>query len=158
MKLNSSTTDLNGENLNIAVVLARFNDELGNILYENTVARLKELKVTNIQLTRVPGSLELPLAAQLLAPQCDAVIALGIVIKGETPHFDHVCNEAHRGLMDVNLKTQTPVIFGVITALNEKQARDRVEKGGLNKGKDFAEAAVEMAHLTQNLQKNEKRL
>ncbi|HLG25841.1 MAG TPA: 6,7-dimethyl-8-ribityllumazine synthase [Candidatus Gracilibacteria bacterium] len=155
MKLPSSTTELNGSNLKIAVLLPRFNDALGSILYKNTKERLLELQVKseNIQLTRVPGSLELPLAAKLLAEQkkFNVIIALGIVIKGETPHFDYVCGETYRGLMQVNLETGTPVIFGVITATTEKQVTDRVEKDRFNKGKDYAESDIEMAHMAHEL-------
>lgn len=157
MKINSSKAQIsNAKNLKIAVILSRFNDSLGNELYENTLQTLKKqgVKAGNIKLIRVPGALELPLAAKLLAKQkkFHAIIALGVVIKGETPHFEHVCTQSQRGLMDVQLQTEIPVIFGVITANTVKQAKDRVEKSKLNKGKEFAESAIEMAALIKNLQ------
>jgi len=157
MKINSSKAQIsNAKNLKIAVILSRFNDSLGNELYENTLQTLKKqgVKAGNIKLIRVPGALELPLAAKLLAKQkkFHAIIALGVVIKGETPHFEHVCTQSQRGLMDVQLQTEIPVIFGVITANTVKQAKDRVEKSKLNKGKEFSESAIEMAALIKNLQ------
>lgn len=160
MKLASSTSHkLNGKYLRIAIILPRFNDSQGNILCENTHATLLKHGVNknNIKLVRVPGALELPLTAKLLAKQkeYDAIIALGVVIKGETPHFDHVCTESQRGLMNVSLETELPIIFGIITALNLKQAMDRVQKNKLNKGKEFAQSAIEMATFVRDhLQKN----
>jgi 6,7-dimethyl-8-ribityllumazine synthase len=157
MRINQSqsSTPLDGKGLKIAIILSRFNDSLGNILLENTLDTLKKLNVSekNIQITKVPGALELPLTAKLIATKQkpDAIIALGIVIKGDTSHYDHVCTETHRGLMKVSLKTETPVVFGVITAFTKKQAVDRVEKNKLNKGKEYAETAVEMAILKKDL-------
>lgn len=163
MRINSSqsTITLDGKGLKIAIILSRFNDSLGNILLENTLETLKKLNVSekNIQITKVPGALELPLTAKLIAikQKPDAIIALGIVIKGDTSHYDHVCTETHRGLMKVSLKTETPVIFGVITAFTEKQAVDRVQKSKLNKGKEYAETAVEMALLKKDLQEPKRK-
>ena len=158
MKLISSRPQIsNSKNLKIAIILSRFNDSLGNELYENTLQTLKKHGVSagNIKLVRVPGAMELPLAAKLLAKQkkFQAIIALGVVIKGETPHFEHVCTQSQRGLMDVQLQTEVPVIFGVITANTLKQATDRIEKSKLNKGKEFAESAIEMAALASELRK-----
>jgi len=157
MRINESKSQIiqDGKGLKISIILSRFNDSLGNTLLENTLVRLKELNVAeeNIELTKVPGALELPLTAKLIATKKnpDAIIALGIVVKGETSHYEHVCNESHRGLMNVSLETETPVIFGVITALNEQQAIDRVEKNKMNKGKEYAETAIEMALLKNQL-------
>lgn len=166
MKLTTSAPeDLNGKGLNIAIVLSRFNDSLGNIMLKNTVETLENLGVNPgmIKVIKVPGALELPLAVKLLTNKkkfvsaekkkiFDAIIALGIVIKGETAHFEHVCTETHRGLMNVSIETETPIIFGVITAMDESQAVDRVEKDKLNKGKEYAEAAVEMALLQHKIE------
>jgi 6,7-dimethyl-8-ribityllumazine synthase len=152
MKLSTSNPqNLNGKNLRIAIILARYNDAIGEELLKNTHDTLIEHGVaeSNIKTFRVPGALELPLTAKLIAKKknFDAIIALGVVIKGETAHFEHVCEQSLRGLMDVGLMTETPVIFGVITALNEKQARDRADKDKLNKGREYAETAIEMAGL-----------
>lgn len=160
MKVASSTMDqLDGKDMNIAIILSRFNDSIGNRLHNNVVDELQNLNVdeSDIRAVRVPGALELPLAAQELAKtrKYDAIIALGVVIRGETFHFELVCQESHRGLMDVSLKTKTPVIFGVITAENEQQAVARAEADQMNKGKEYARAAIEMALLMKQLRSNE---
>jgi 6,7-dimethyl-8-ribityllumazine synthase len=152
MKTSSSKPSaLNGKYLRIAIILARYNDSIGSELLKNTHDTLVEHGVgeSNIKVLRVPGALELPLAALIIAKEkiYDAIIALGVVIKGETAHFEHVCEQSLRGLMDVGLETETPVVFGVITAMNEAQARERANKDKLNKGREYAETAIEMAGI-----------
>lgn len=154
MKLNQSksvkTLSANsGKNLHIAIILPRFNDELGQELLENTKSKLESLGIKNISLYRVPGALELPYATLKIAKakKYDVIIALGIVIRGETKHFDIVTEEAHRGLMQVSLTHTIPVIFGILAVENKKQALDRVRNDRMNKGAEFAEAAVEMAQF-----------
>lgn len=151
----STTSKMDGKAYKIAVILARFNDELGLELYKNTRDTLIEqgVPLKSIELIRAPGALELPLVAQTLAhtKNFHAIIALGVVIKGDTPHFDYVCQETYRGLMDVNLKTGIPTIFGVLTVNNLKQAKDRTSKTKLNKGKEFAESALEMANFMKEI-------
>lgn len=151
----SKPVKLEGKGLRIAIILARYNDGIGGELLKNTCATLVRHGVgeSDVKIIRVPGALELPLAAKLAAKtgKFHAIIALGVVIKGDTPHFEHVCRESLRGLMDVGLQTETPVVFGVITALNEQQARDRAEKSKLNKGREYAETAIEMAGLAKSL-------
>jgi 6,7-dimethyl-8-ribityllumazine synthase len=136
----------NGENLKISILLPYFNEKIGLELYENTLETLKAngTKEENIKLIRVPGALELPFAAQkeIKNSSPDGIIALGVVIKGETDHYDYVCGETLRGLMDVQLKLETPIVFGLLTCETEKQATDRASKEGLNKGKSFAETAL----------------
>ena len=152
MKLNQSKTKVSGNSLRIAIILPRFNDELGQELFTNTKAKLASfgLSMKNITLYRVPGALELPYAAQKIAKakKHDVIIALGVVIRGETKHFDIVTEEAHRGLMQVSLTQMVPVIFGVLAVENKKQALDRVRADRMNKGAEFAEAAVEMAQFS----------
>ncbi|MFA4891455.1 MAG: 6,7-dimethyl-8-ribityllumazine synthase [Candidatus Gracilibacteria bacterium] len=135
-----------GKDLKITILLPYFNEEIGLELYQNTVSTLEEneVKKENIKLVRVPGALELPFAAQkeIKSAKPDVVIALGVVIKGETSHYDYVCSETFRGLMDVQLKLETPIIFGILTCKNKKQAQKRASKNGLNKGKSFALAAL----------------
>lgn len=161
MKTESSSIKIDGSKYKIAIILTRFNDSIGNILYENVIATLKENGVheENIKTVRVPGSLETPLAAKLLAKQkkYDAIIALGAIIKGDTHHFELVCSESHRGLMDVSIKTKTPVIFGILTTYTEKDALHRAQKEGLNKGSEYALAALEMAQLKSDLLKDKMR-
>lgn len=162
MKIESSTPDdLNGKGLKIAIVLSRFNDSAGNELLKNTVKELQNLGVeeNDIILERVPGALELPFAAQEIARQKpDVMIALGVVIRGETYHFELVANESHRGLMNVSLTTGIPVIFGVITANTPDQAIARASKTQLNKGKEYAQSAIEMARLAKKLREPQKKV
>lgn len=136
---------INGKKLKIAVVLPYFNEELGLELFENVKKELIRNNVLekNINLTRVAGALEIPFACKKLTMiQPDAIIALGVVIRGETSHYDLVTETAHHGLMKVQLEEVVPIIFGILACENLKQAKDRVSEKGLNKGKEFAQAAL----------------
>jgi 6,7-dimethyl-8-ribityllumazine synthase len=130
----------------VAIILPYFNEEIGNELYENTIEELKNNGVTekNIKLFRVYGALEIPFACQKIIKlnQYDVIITLGAIIKGETPHFDIVSKTTFDGIMTVQLKNNTPIIFGILTCNTLKQAQDRASKKGLNKGKDCAVAAL----------------
>jgi 6,7-dimethyl-8-ribityllumazine synthase len=136
-----STTTLDGSKLKIAIILPRFNDNIGDILYKNTIENLP----VNPRLIRVPGALEIPFAAQKIAKKFDVIIALGAIIKGDTAHFDIVCQQSARGIMDVSLKTKTPIINGILTCYTEEQAIERAKE----KGKEFAESAIEIALLKE---------
>jgi len=120
-------------------------------LIDGALEALKEVAVDDaaIQVYRVPGSFELPLCALKAAAskKFDAVICLGVVIRGETPHFDFVAGEAARGITDVGLKTGVPVMFGVITANTVEQANARAGEKHDNKGYEAAMAAVELVNL-----------
>jgi 6,7-dimethyl-8-ribityllumazine synthase len=136
---------IDGSKLKIAIVLPYFNEELGLELLKNTKEELLKNNVQekNISLTRVAGALELPFACKKIAlKKPDAIIALGIVIRGETSHFDLVTETSHQGLMKVQLDETIPVIFGILACENLKQVKDRVSAKGLNKGKEFAQAAL----------------
>ncbi len=138
----------------IGIVVTIFNKHLVDELYENTIKTLEKFKVkkANIKLLIVPGALEVPLAAKKLAisKKYQAIIALGVVVKGKTPHFEHVCQASSNGCMQVALETMIPVINGILTVNNEKQARERVSNKKLNKGREFAESAIQMANLKSN--------
>lgn len=105
-----------------------------------------------------PGAFELPQVAQQLAQQkrWDAIICLGAVIRGETPHFDYVCKETARGIQDVALRYSIPVVFGVLTTDNERQALDRVGGPQGHKGWDAALTAMDMAFLFQSLKRTSR--
>jgi 6,7-dimethyl-8-ribityllumazine synthase len=132
----------------IAVFAARFNQEIVDELLRQCVDRLVELGVplSKIAVHRVPGAFELPVAAKLAADskKFAAIICLGAVIRGDTPHFDFVAGEAARGIQDVALEMGIPVIFGVLTTNTQKQAQQR-----LITGRRAAEAALEMADLAR---------
>ncbi len=140
-----------GEKLEILIILPYFNETIGLELYQNTEETLLQngVRKKNIKLLRVPGAFELPYAAQkeIKRSNPDAVIALGVVIKGETDHYNQVCDQTFRGLMDVQLKLETPVIFGVLTCDTKTQAENRASKKGLNKGKSYALASLIQANL-----------
>ena len=135
----------------VAVVAARFNATLVEQLIEGATRAWSAHggRATELLVVRVPGAFELPLAALKFAACGDyqAVIALGCVIRGDTPHFDYVAGECARGLMDAGLATGVPVIFGVLTTENQAQAEERASLTRMNKGGESMEAALEMIEL-----------
>ncbi len=151
----SAVPDLDGKGLRIAIIGARFNDHIVTNLRDGALRGLERLGVADndIMESWVPGAFELPLAAKVLAEtgKVDAIICLGTVIKGDTPHFDYVCGEAARGIQDAQLATGIPVMFGVLTVNTEQQAIDRSGPGIDNKGDEAAVGAVEMALLVKCL-------
>ena len=150
----SQMPELNGAGLRIAIIGARFNDHIVVPLRDGALRGLERLGVADADITEawVPGAFELPLAAQALAEtgKVDAIVCLGTVIRGDTPHFDYVCGEAARGIQDAQLNTGIPVMFGVLTVNTEQQAIDRSGPGIDNKGDEAAVGAVEMALLLKN--------
>jgi 6,7-dimethyl-8-ribityllumazine synthase len=137
----------------VAVVVSKFNGEITTKLLESALAELDEVGVPRSQLTivPVPGAFELPIAAMALAKtrRYLCVIALGCVIRGETPHFDYVASEAASGLQLAGLETGIPVSFGVLTCETKEQAEARVGKGA-----DAVRTALEMADLFSQLRNN----
>jgi len=135
----------------VAVVAARFNAALVDQLIEGATRAWAAHggKASEIIVVRVPGAFELPLAALKFAAcgEYQAVIALGCVIRGDTPHFDYVAGECARGLMDAGLASGVPVIFGVLTTENQAQAEERASLTRMNKGGESMEAALEMIEL-----------
>lgn len=142
------------ENMKFVVIFAEWNYEITSALAEGAVKTLKThgAKEENILISHVPGSFELPLAGEYFAEMenVDAVILLGCVIRGETPHFDYICMGVTRGTVDLNLKYNKPFIFGVLTTNTLAQAKDRA--GGIhgNKGDEAAVTAIKMVHLKQS--------
>jgi 6,7-dimethyl-8-ribityllumazine synthase len=118
-----STVDAAG--LRLGVVATRWHGELVDQMLERALLAAKECSVTDVVTVRVAGSVELPVVAQALARRCDAVVALGVVVRGETAHFDYVCQAVTEGLTRVALDESTPVAHGVLTVDNLAQARDR---------------------------------
>lgn len=155
----SSVTEgnLGAGGLKFAVVCARFNNFITDRLLAGALDALKRSGAgeENVDVVKVPGSWELALAAKTLAAhkRHDAIIALGAVIRGETPHFDHVAAQAASGLAAVQLETGVPVAFGVLTTNTIEQAIDRAGGKSGNKGYDAAMTAIEMADLMRRLRK-----
>jgi 6,7-dimethyl-8-ribityllumazine synthase len=144
-----------GTGLSIGIVVGRFNEFVTGKLYSGALDALKRHGVAeeNIDVAWVPGAFEIALAAQKMAEsgRYDAVIALGAVIRGSTPHFDYVSAEVAKGVSAVNLKTGVPTIFGVLTTDTLEQAIERAGAKAGNKGWEAATAAIEMANLTKAL-------
>jgi len=141
------TLDLDGRGLRVVVVAASWHTEVMDGLVAGAQRALAEAGGEDVTTVRVPGSFELPVAAQRAAGQADAVVALGVVIRGGTPHFDFVCQAATWGLTQVALRTGVPVGFGVLTCDDEQQALDRAGLPGSHedKGAEAAQAAVATA-------------
>lgn len=131
-----------------AIVVAEWNDDITEPLYEGAYNALRKLGVKKSGIIRknVPGTFELTLGALWMAEQksIDTVICIGCVIQGDTPHFDYICQSVSYGITEVNVKTRKPVIFGVLTTLNKKQALERAGGKLGNKGEEAAVTAVKM--------------
>jgi len=145
--------DLSGSELRVAVVVARFNEEISKRLLRGALGALEEHSVQEPEVFWVPGSLELPVTALALAERGnhDAIVCLGCVIRGETYHFELVASQAAAGVMQVQLDTGVPVTFGVLTTEDKEQALARSGPKN-NKGAEAAEAAIEMANLMRQIQ------
>lgn len=144
-----------GTGLTVAVVVSRFNSFITEKLLEGCTSGLVRHGVdeARIDVAWVPGAFELPVAAKRLAQskKYDAVICLGAVIRGATPHFDYVCAESAKGIASVALETGVPTIYGVVTTDTIEQAVERAGTKAGNKGWDAALAAIEMANLMKQL-------
>lgn len=145
----------NAKGLKFAIVVARFNDLVTDKLLASCLETLaaKGTADSDIAVVRVPGAFEIPLIAQRLAKskKYDAIICLGAVIRGETPHFDYICNEVSRGIATIELEQDIPVVFGVLTTNTLEQAISRTGGPAGDKGADAALTAIEMANLRQKL-------
>jgi 6,7-dimethyl-8-ribityllumazine synthase len=146
---------LNGKGLRIGIVSARFNDHIVTALRDGALRGLERCGVADEDIVEhwVPGAFEVPLAAKALAEtgSVDAIICLGTVIRGDTPHFEYVCEAATHGILDAQMSTGVPVMFGVLTLNTEQQAIDRSGPGIDNKGDEAALGAVEMALLLKTI-------
>jgi len=147
---------LNADGFRFAIIVSRWNDFLTSKLLDGAVAALESLGVAEgaVEIFKVPGSFELPLTALKAAEsqKFDAVIALGVVIRGETPHFDYVAGEAASGISRASLQTGIPISFGVITANTVEQAINRAGVKSGNKGYEAAMAAVEIVNLHKQME------
>ena len=145
--------DLVGQELNFGIVIGRFNEFISQKLLTGALDALKRHGVAeeDVEVAWVPGAFEIPLAAKKMAQSddYDAVICLGAVIRGDTPHFDYVCAEASKGVAKVGLDTELPVMFGIITTDTIEQAIERAGTKAGNKGWEAAMGALEMANLME---------
>ena len=143
------------DDLKFAIVVGRFNEFIGSKLLSGAIDGLKRhgSKEEDIEIVWVPGAFEIPLVAKKLAKskKYDAVICLGAVIRGSTPHFDYVSSEVSKGIANTSLDTEIPIIFGVLTTDNIEQAIERAGTKSGNKGYDAAITAIEMANLLKTI-------
>ncbi len=145
---------LNARGRRFGIVVSRFNEHLTRQLLEGAVDTLTAggALASDIHVVHVPGAFEIPIAAQRLVRgrRVDAVISLAVVIQGETKHFDQVVNETARGLRELSQKADIPVILGIIPAKTVQQAVERVGIKQMNKGREWALSAIEMANLMKH--------
>lgn len=146
---------LRGEGLNIAIVVSRFNDLITRQLLAGAedCLRRHDVEAERVDVAWVPGSFEIPLVARKLAQsgRYQAVVCLGAVIRGETPHFEYVAGQVSSGIAQAGLETGVPVIFGIITADSLEEALERAGGKMGNKGHDAAVSAIEMANLMRGM-------
>ena len=144
---------LDATNLRIGVVVSRFNEFITEALAKGALEVLENhgCPHENITFVKVPGAWELAAAAHALVQRCDAIVAIGAVVRGDTPHFEYVAGGAAEGLREVSIKTGLPIAFGVLTTNDMQQAMDRAGGKSGNKGAEAAEAAIEMANLVKSL-------
>lgn len=148
--------NISAEDFRFAVVVSRWNSELTSKLADGAVEALRKsgAQADAIEVFRVPGAFELPLASMKAAEsgRFGAVIALGVIIRGETPHFDFVAGRAAAGIMQASIETGIPVMFGVVTADTREQAEERCGGSVGNKGYEAAMSAIEMANLLREME------
>jgi 6,7-dimethyl-8-ribityllumazine synthase len=150
--------DLSAAGLRFALIVSRFNSFITDRLLAGAVDALERMGATSdsIDVIKVPGSLEIPVVAHELGENgdYDAIICLGAVIRGDTPHFDYVSAESAKGIASASIETGIPTIYGVLTCNTLEQAIDRAGAKGGNKGFDAAMTAIEMASLMKDLRKS----
>ena len=151
---------LNAEPFRFAIVASRWNEFISNRLVEGALDGLERLGAAQerVAVYRVPGAFEIPLLALRLAEseKFDAVICLGTIIRGQTPHFEYIANEVARGIADAAMETGLPVVFGIVTADTVDQAIDRAGVKLGNKGFEAAMTAVELVNLYKEFSKSDK--
>ena len=153
--MNQIEGDLIATDLKIAFVVARFNEFVCDRLLEGALDSLARHggSINEVTVLRVPGAFELPLAAKKMAESgnCDAIVCLGVVIRGETSHYDYVCANASSGIASVSLETGVPVSFGLLTTETLEQAIERSGSKAGNQGRYATECAIEMARLIKQI-------
>ncbi len=147
--------ELQAKGLRFVIIVSRFNDFITNKLLDGALDALLRHGATeqNIDVIKVPGSFEIPVTAKKIAEKksCDAIICLGTIIRGATPHFGYIASEVTKGIASASMETGVPIAFGVITADTIEQAVERAGTKSGNKGWDAALVAIEMAQLLKKL-------
>lgn len=149
---------MNVNNLKFAVVVSQYNQEITDKLLEGTLTRLYEcdFNPNQIKVIKVPGAVEIPLIAKMLAKseKYDAIICLGTVIRGDTDHYDYVCQQVSYGCQQVMLEWDVPVVFGILTTENVEQAEERVGGKEGHKGVEAADTAIQMVNVMSLVTEN----
>lgn len=145
--------ELSAAGLRLGIVVGRFNSFVTERLLNGATDALNRAGAGDVDIVRVPGAMEIPVTARHMAEtgNYDAIICLGAVIRGDTPHFDYVCAESARGIMNIMVETGIPLAYGILTVENLEQAVDRAGLKSGNKGFESAMVAVEMANLTRKI-------
>lgn len=153
--MKSAKTERSAAGLKFGIVVAKFNQRVTSKLLDACIDTLegRGVNARHIEVVRVPGAFEIPLVARTLAKSSrfDAVICLGAVIRGDTPHFEYISSEVSRGIGQAALDTDVPIIFGVLTIDTVAQAEERADAGRLNRGGDAATSAIEMVMVMRRL-------
>jgi 6,7-dimethyl-8-ribityllumazine synthase len=154
MRVRTFEGSLDGRGLRVAVVVSRFNEATTRLLLEGALDVLRRCGVEEVDVAWVPGAFEIPAVASHLARsgRYQAVVCLGAVVRGETPHFEYVAGQSAAGIARVGLEAGLPVVYGVVTADSTEQAAERAGGKAGNRGRDAALVAVEMATLLRALQ------
>ena len=153
MQISEINGRLSGKGKKFAIVVSRFNDIVCERLLSGALDCLKRHEVTEVNVYRVPGAFEIPpLVHKIKTKNFDAIICLGAVIRGETPHFDYVSSEVTKGIAKEALESKIPIIYGIITADTIEQALDRAGLKSGNRGWDAALSAIEMSNLYKELE------
>ena len=156
MKYQSIKGNTDLSNVTVGIVVAKWNSFITDALLEGALDALhqKGLEKHNIVVAHCPGAYEIPFTAKQLLPKVDGVIALGAVIRGDTPHFHYVCDAANRGITELNMQGNKPVVFGVLTTDDVQQAQERagLKAGKGNKGAESALALLEMVSLDRKIE------
>jgi 6,7-dimethyl-8-ribityllumazine synthase len=152
---NIGTNNIEIKSFPLAIIVSRFNQSITDRLLEGALERLQELGFTDdlISIVTVPGAVEIPLTAKRLAEKgkFQAIITLGAVIRGQTSHYDYVCQIVAQGCLRVSLDNNIPVIFGVLTTENQQQALQRAGGNHSHKGLEAVDAAIEMVNILTNI-------
>ncbi|MCL6499740.1 MAG: 6,7-dimethyl-8-ribityllumazine synthase [Firmicutes bacterium] len=153
MRVRTFEGSLDGRGLRVGVVASRFNEGTTRLLVEGALDGLRRCGVEEVDVAWVPGAFEIPLVAARLARsgRYDAVVCVGAVVRGQTPHFEYVAGQSAAGIARAALDSGVPVLYGVVTADDPQQAADRAGGKAGNRGRDAALAAVEMATLLRQL-------
>ena len=133
--------------MKVCIIVSNFYPKISKMLIDGAVSKLKENKISNFQVIKVPGTFEIPVVVSSKISTYDAFIVLGCVIKGQTPHFDYICSSVINSLVNLSVKTNKPIGNGILTCINKKQALDRANPKLKNKGGDAAKAAVSLLNI-----------